>query len=90
MPVLYDVARKCNLLASFDHTNNGKLERKVEDGPYLLSDGSIMTMGESVEIQRPYEYLIIVSYVTWGVLINKSLKCFLLVPVGSGGLPKPR
>ena len=77
MPILDDVARKCDLLASFYHTNDGEWERKVEDGPYLLSNGSIMTMRESVEIQRPYEYLIVVSYATCGViLVNDSLNLF--------------
>jgi hypothetical protein len=45
------------LLRALDHANNGQLEWKVEQGPYLLSDGAIVTMREVVEVKCPDEDL---------------------------------
>jgi hypothetical protein len=44
-------------LRAFDNTNNRQLEWKVKKRPDLLTDSSVMAVGEVVEVQCPDEDL---------------------------------
>lgn len=55
--ILNGVTGQRELLGSFDDTNNGELEGKVQKRPDLLPDGTVMAVREVVEIERPDEDL---------------------------------
>ena len=51
--VLDDIAGESNLLGAFDDTDNGELEREMEQGPNLLANRTVVAMGKVVEVERP-------------------------------------
>jgi len=55
------VASQSELLRSFDDTDDGELEREVEQGPDLLSNRSVVAVREIIKIKSPDEDLVVMA-----------------------------